>query len=173
MATATLIPVSEYLRTTYRPDCDYIDGELKERNVGEQPHGNLQIILGAIFQNNRVIWGVRPLGDTRLQVKPTRYRIPDLMVLRNTDPKDPIIAFVPLLCIEILSKDDRLNEIQERVDDYAEMGVRDIWVINPWKRIGYSATVAGFASPDDGVLRVAGTEIAVELSEIFRQLDEF
>ena len=25
-----LIPVSEYLNTTYRPDRDYIDGEVKE-----------------------------------------------------------------------------------------------------------------------------------------------
>ncbi len=173
MATATLIPISEYLNTTYRPDRDYIDGELKERNVGEQPHGNLQIILGTIFQNNRVEWGVRPLGDTRLQVKPTRYRIPDLMVLRNTDPKDPIIAFVPILCVEILSKDDRLNEIQERVDDYAEMGVRNIWVINPWKRVGYHAASTGFVKPDDGVLRVTGTPIAIELGDIFDQLDEF
>lgn len=39
MATMAHISVSEYLRTTYRPDCDYIDGDVKERNVGEQPHG--------------------------------------------------------------------------------------------------------------------------------------
>ena len=35
MATAILIPVSEYLASVYRPDCDYIEGELVERNVGE------------------------------------------------------------------------------------------------------------------------------------------
>ncbi len=34
MATAVHIPLSEYLQTTYRPDRDYIDGELKERNPG-------------------------------------------------------------------------------------------------------------------------------------------
>jgi Uma2 family endonuclease len=173
MAAAVHIPVSEYLRTTYRPDRDYVDGELKERNVGEQPHGNLQIILGTIFQNNRTTWGVRPLGDTRLQVSPTRYRIPDLMVLRNTDPKDPIISFVPLLCVEILSKDDTLHEIQERIDDYAGMGVKDNWVVDPWKRIGYHASTSGLTQPDDGILRVAGTAIAVSLTDIFAQLDEF
>jgi hypothetical protein len=42
MATAALIPVSEYLATTYRPACDYIDGEVKERNVGRQFHAALQ-----------------------------------------------------------------------------------------------------------------------------------
>jgi len=173
MPTAPFIPVSEYLRTTYRPDRDYIDGELKERNVGEHPHGNLQIILGTIFRNNRVAWGVRPLGDTRVQVSPTRFRIPDVSVIRNTDPKDPIIGFAPLLCIEILSKDDRLSEMQERIDDYAAMGVKDSWVIDPWKRVGYFASPRGFIQPEDGVLRIAGTPIAISLADIFAQLDEF
>jgi hypothetical protein len=53
MATSTSIPISEYRQTTYRPDCDYIDGEVKERNVGEQPHGYLQAILAGIFHGNR------------------------------------------------------------------------------------------------------------------------
>ena len=50
MAAATLIPselvpVEEYLRTTYRPDRDFIDGELRERNIGERPHATLQGIF--------------------------------------------------------------------------------------------------------------------------------
>lgn len=173
MATAVHIPVSEYLRTTYRPDRDYVDGELKERHVGEQPHGDLQIILGTIFRNQRLIWGVRPLGDTRLQITPTRYRIPDLMVLRNTDPKDDIVTFAPLLCIEILSKDDRLNEIRERVADYGSVGAKDVWVIDPWKRVAYEQGAGELSQPADGVLRVHGTAIEVSIAEIFRQLDEF
>ena len=172
MATAALIPISEYLQTTYRPDLDYVDGELKERNVGEQPHGDLQMILGTIFRNNRLAWGVRPLGDTRVQVTPTRFRIPDVCVVRNTDPKDPIIRFVPLLCIEILSKDDRLYEMQERINDYAVMGVKDIWVIDPWKRVGYLASAKGFTQPDDGTLRIEGTPVKILLAEIFAELDE-
>jgi len=32
MATpTTLVPLETYLETTYRPDCDWIDGELRER----------------------------------------------------------------------------------------------------------------------------------------------
>ena len=38
MATSSLIPVSEYLSTSYEPDCDYIEGELQERNFGERPN---------------------------------------------------------------------------------------------------------------------------------------
>ena len=45
MAAGKLIFVEEYLKTTYRPDCDYIDGEVLERNVGEFKHGRLQGML--------------------------------------------------------------------------------------------------------------------------------
>ena len=36
MATGTLISVDEYLRTSYSPDKEYVDGILVERNVGEK-----------------------------------------------------------------------------------------------------------------------------------------
>jgi hypothetical protein len=62
VATPVLIPVSEYLNTTYRPDRDYVDGELKERNLGEKPHGLLQGILYIMFQNNRREWGLERIS---------------------------------------------------------------------------------------------------------------
>jgi Uma2 family endonuclease len=173
MATATHIPVSEYLKTTYRPDCDYIDGEVRERNVGEQPHGYIQGILSTIFNVNRNVWGTRPLGDTRLQVTPSRYRIPDVMVLRTTDPRDGIVTWAPLLCIEILSREDRLNEIRQRVADYMSVGATAAWVIDPWRRVAYEETTEGLREPQDGILRVKETAIEVSVADIFAQLDEF
>jgi hypothetical protein len=37
MAMSTSIPLSEYLKTSYRPHCDYVDGEVKGRNVPGTP----------------------------------------------------------------------------------------------------------------------------------------
>lgn len=173
MAAATHISVSEYLRTTYRPDRDYVDGELKERNVGEQPHAHLQSILAGIFQNNRKAWGIRPLTEQRFQITPTRFRIPDVMVLRNTDSKDDIVAFAPLLCVEILSREDRLSEIRERVADYMSVGAKTAWVIDPWRRVAYEESADGLKEPADGMLRVNGTPIEISIEAIFRELDEF
>jgi hypothetical protein len=45
VATATTIPLSEYLETVYRPDGEYVDGALLERNVGEFDHARLQTLL--------------------------------------------------------------------------------------------------------------------------------
>ena len=42
-----IVPVEEYLRTSYDPDMDYVDGVLVERHVGERGHGRLQLLTGA------------------------------------------------------------------------------------------------------------------------------
>jgi Uma2 family endonuclease len=172
MASTTLIPVSEYLSTAYRPDRDYIDGKLRERNLGEQPHAHLQAIFAGIFRENRRTWLVRALTEQRIQTSATHYRVADVCILRSSDPHDPVVRQAPLLCIEILSKGDSLSELQERVDDYQAMGVQNIWVIDPWKRHGYIATTRGFEQPQDGVLAIAGTAIRISLSAVFTELDE-
>ena len=48
MPTGTLISVEEYLATSYRPDCDYVDGRIEERNLGELDHSSLQTAV-AVF----------------------------------------------------------------------------------------------------------------------------
>jgi hypothetical protein len=50
------VTVEEYLQTSYRPDCDYVDGRVEERNVGEFDHGYLQTLLAVLFTNNRDAW---------------------------------------------------------------------------------------------------------------------
>jgi len=42
MGSATLISVEEYLRSSYSPDREYVDGEIVERNLGEKTHGRIQ-----------------------------------------------------------------------------------------------------------------------------------
>ncbi len=172
MPAASLIPVDEYLRTTYRPDCDYIDGHVIGRNAGERPHGRLQVILGALFLTHFDTWKLVPLLAQRVQVSGSRYRVPDICVVRASDPADNIVMVPPLLCIEILSSEDRFSRLQERVNDFAGMGVANIWVLDPWERTAYYASTRGFTQPDDGTLRVNGTPIAIKLADIFAQLDK-
>jgi Uma2 family endonuclease len=172
MATAALIPLSEYLTTTYRPDRDFLEGELLERNMGEQSHARMQMILSRIFDNNRHVWQTRTAPELRVQVRPERFRIPDISVLRRSDPFEEIITKAPLLCIEVLSSSDTLRSIKARVDDYAAMGVAHIWVVDPWSREAYYASPRGFQQPEDAHLRVPNTPIVISLAEVFAELDE-
>lgn len=172
MATATLVSLEEYLSTTYRPDVDFLEGELLERNMGEQPHSRLQGFFAYVFRLNSKEWGFRALPEQRVQVRPERFRIPDIAVIRLSDPADRIIRRPPVVCIEVFSSADTKPEIQERVNDYAAMGVENIWAVNPWQRVGYACSVEGFQQPEDGFLRVPGTPVAISLADIFAELDE-
>ena len=172
MASATLIPVSEYLATTYRPDCDYIDGELQERNLGERPHGMLQFVLAAIFNANRRTWNVVAGTEIRARVGLNRYRIPDVTVLRRSDPVEAITQVAPLVCIEVLSPSDTITRMQERIDDYIQMGVEHIWLIDPMTRKAWTATADGSHHHVEAEFTVPGTPIRVSLAEAFAELDD-
>jgi Uma2 family endonuclease len=171
MATPVLIPVSEYLNKTYRPDCDYIDGEVRERNMGEQQHSRLQLYLGSLFFMNSETWGIRALTEQRVQISDSHYRIADLCILREGDPSDPIVRKAPLLCIEILSRGDTLQEMQQRVDDYLGMGVEYVWVIDPIRREAFLGSRQGFTTPNKDIFSIPETPIKIPVADIFRQLD--
>jgi Putative restriction endonuclease len=88
MATSTSISIAEYLSTSYRPDCDYVDGEVQERNLGEYDHGKVQLVLGVLFYGKRKEWQVRVVTETRVQVKESRFRVPDVCVLAGVAPTE-------------------------------------------------------------------------------------
>ena len=59
--------------------------------------------------------------------------------LRADAPREPTIRHPQLIAIEILSPEDRLSRLQERVDDYLVFGVENIWVIDPESRRVWTA----------------------------------
>ncbi len=164
-STVTAVPLEEYLDTSYRPDCEYLDGEMLERNVGEWDHSRLQTLLSRDLCNRENELGIVVVVEQRVQVKPRRFRVPDIAVLAKP-PAGPIIQEPPLLCIEILSPRDRMQEMQERIDDYLNFGVRYVWVIHPRTRRAFVYTPQGFHEAKDGVLRTENPEICVSLSDL-------
>jgi Uma2 family endonuclease len=172
MASATIIPVSEYLRTSYRPDCDYVDGELQERNVGERPHSLIQFIIAQIFNVHRRDWGVIAAPELRVHVGRDRYRIPDVCVLRRSDPADAVVQKAPLLCIEILSPEDRMSRVLERFADYAQMGAEHLWLIDPISRHAWTVSADGSQQRVHEAFAIEGTPIRIDLAEVFSELDD-
>ncbi len=166
MSTATFVPVSEYLETSYRPDCDYVDGELLERNVGEWDHSRLQMLLSRYLSNREAQWGIIVVPEQRVQVKPTRFRVPDISVLVGPTPAGPILVEPPFLCIEILSPRDRMQEMQERIDDYLRFGVRYVWLIHPRTRRAFVYTPETVMEVKDGILSTDAPPISVPLLEL-------
>jgi Uma2 family endonuclease len=165
------ISVREYLSTSYRPDCDYVDGRVEERNVGEFDHGYLQTLLAVLFTNNREAWGVCAVTDVRMRVTPSHVRVPDVLVVHKDTPKERVLTHPPLIVIEILSPEDRLSRFQDRIDDYVAFGVENIWVLDPERRIARTAASKILHVVESDELTVPGTPIRVVLSELFAELD--
>jgi Uma2 family endonuclease len=168
MSSATQISVSEYLGSTYRPDREYIDGEVLERNVGKWEHARIQWLLALWFGRHEEAWHVIGSTEQRLQVAAQRVRVPDLVVLRP-GPQPDVLTQPPLLVIEILSPDDNYSGLQERCDDYLRMGVETVWIIDPKTRSGRMCLENRWIAGDR--LEVRGTPIYVDLPHLFSQMD--
>ena len=168
MATNLSISLSEYLNTSYKPDREYLDGELRERHVGRWEHARTLALLAAWFAKHENRWGIKGGITQRLQVSTDRIRVPDLVVM-TAGPQPDVLVDPPLLVIEILSPDDSYSDTQERANDYRQMGVETIWIIDPKTRTGRVCTGAQWIEATR--LEVRNTPLFVELANIFRQID--
>jgi Uma2 family endonuclease len=164
MAGAAKVSVEEYLNTTYRPDCDYVDGEVLERNLGEQSHGRLQFDIAVWLGSREQKLHFRALTETRLQVRSDRFRIPDLMLIPPEAAGEEIVKTPPLLCIEIMSRRDTLARIRDRIEEYFAVGVPVCWIIDPRTKHAVCATAGSWTEVTDGVLRAG--DIEMPLSDV-------
>lgn len=168
MSTRTLISVEEYLASSYEPDCDYVDGQLEERNLGERYHARFQARLVIYLSSRFEKEGMEVLPEVRVQVKPTRFRVPDICAAR-ADSDESVLTKPPFLCIEILSSEDGMSRIERRINDYLEMGVSYVWVLDPETKQVYIATpVEGLREVEGKVLRTENPVIELPLDEVLR-----
>jgi Uma2 family endonuclease len=166
MSTAVHISLDEYLNTDYEPDCDYVDGTIEERNVGRKTHSKVRMRLSAWLYARTGEHKQDVLLEQRVQVSPSRVRIPDICLVDQRATGE-VVQQPPALCVEILSPDDRWDRVQYRLTDFLTFGVPTIWIINPYTKEAWIATPEAPVTPvKDGKLRCAGLGLEAELSEI-------
>ena len=176
MATVTVgttrISVEEYLRSVYRPDLDYVDGELEDRNVGEYSHASLQAAILRYFSERRKDWNIRVVQELRMRISTTRYRVPDTSIFSRDLPIEQVFTRPPLVCIEVLSPEDRIKRFQARVQDYFHMGVRAVWILDPLEKTGLDCSSGNFADWHPRThFAVEGTPIRMDLPAVFADVD--
>jgi Uma2 family endonuclease len=159
MADGALMTVEEYLHTSFCPDCDFVDGEVQERLWGEFDHSSTMSETLFYLTTRYPALRKRVLPSLRVRVKATRVRVPDICVLAENAPEEQVVTCPPILCVEILSPEDRMTRFMEKLDDYAEMGVPACWVIDPVARRGWIATPGLLAKATDGNLRSGDLEM--------------
>lgn len=168
MHSSESIAVREYLAASYRPDCDYVDGVVVERNLGERDHAELHGAVFACFYNRRKEWDIHVYPSLKIQVSPTRFRVPDICVVAGDQPDEQFLTTPPFICIEILSPEDRLTIMQRRVEDFLAMGVPYVFILDPRTRRGWRATAGGLLAIAE--IWTEFPEIVVSLDSLFGQL---
>jgi len=162
------VSVDEYMKTTYRPDCDYVDGVLEERNLGEPEHAVVQGALIEWFRAHAKAWEIWVLPEIRLQITPARFRVADVGLSPRSHPINQLKQQPPLAVIEIVSPEDRISRYAERIDDYRSMGIRHIWVVNPQTRRGYDCSTGSWIEAKS--FAIENSPIRVDLSTVFAEL---
>jgi Uma2 family endonuclease len=128
--------------------------------------------LGYWFISHQAEWRVRMMSEVRTLVSKTRVRLPDVCVVPMEGAVDESVRVTPpLLAIEILSPDDRMNRVIERLDDFLAMGVENLWVLDAEERTAYTYTASGLKLVKTTRIEISKSPIYVDLSALFAALD--
>ena len=90
--------------------------------------------------------------------------MPDVCVYVGAEPDEQVFRTPPFLAIEILSKDDRASDLQEKLDDYRDFGIPFVWVIDPRTKRGYTYTLA---EPSQPGLHTKNPDIELPVEKLF------
>ena len=144
----------EYLRSSFEPDAELVDGRLEERPMGEIGHGRWQDAILAWFRGNPG-WDLRALPEVRVQVSAESFRVPDITVLLRDQLGGRIVTEAPVAVIEVLSPEDRRPDLLIKLREYGAMGIRNIFVVDP-ESLSYSVFREGVLRPVRSVETLEG-----------------
>jgi Uma2 family endonuclease len=165
----TAISVEEYLRRSFDgPDREYVDGEVVERAVGDNPHSAVQTQFIEIFAELRKRFPLYARVELRHRVQPTRYRIPDVTVFLGGGPSEDVPSAPPYITIEIISPDDRYTDLLQKLEEYRAWGVGHIWLVDP--RLRKLAVYDGTGLHDVPAFALADFAVEITPAEIFAAL---
>jgi Uma2 family endonuclease len=165
MGTKAALPVADYLRTSF-PDLDkeYRDGELVERSLPDYLHSKTQGLLILLLGALRKTFPVFVCPELRLQVRPGLYRIPDVAVFYPNEPQERVPCTPPLVAIEILSLDDRMADVRNKLAEYRTWGVTHVWLVDPHSKRMYTCDAE---LVEVSILRIPELNIELTPADIF------
>ena len=180
--TRIQLTYEEYLNEPYTLSrFDIVDGEVFMSAGPTRPH---QLVSGNIYRPVHSFVTGRGMGevlyapvDVVVQRDPLRVRQPDLLYVsyENAGILGDRIEGGPDLAVEILSPSNRRSDIEEKLSDYAQVGVKECWLFAPdgrtvetlqldggeWKRLAIRSVGENVET-----MVLLGLELAV--SDIFR-----
>ena len=163
--TSALIPIEQYLHSDYEPDAEYVDGALERRPAGEYDHCTWQQAIEQWFLQHAREWNIRVRCELRVQVSPTRFRVPEVVVFDRTRPVEQILTHPPIAVFEVLSPEDTTSRLLSKLDDYEHMGIQGIFVVDPQRERTFQYK-GGDLLRCPRVVQLTGTQHVVDWTRI-------
>ncbi len=140
VATETRVTPEELLAMPDGKSYELVDGQLVERSVGmESSWVGTQLVtrLDQFCRQNRIGWVFQ--SDTGYQCfshEPSRVRKPDASLVRYGRLPGEILPrgwckIAPDLVVEVVSPNDTVDDLEDKLEDYRKVAVPLIWVIYP------------------------------------------
>ena len=140
----------EYLKLPeVRRRYEIIDGEMV---TAPGPSTEHQVILAQLFFH--LYWFVNEHGlgtvlfaplDVLIEREPLRTRQPDLLFVskERSSILGQIVEGAPDLVVEVLSPGNTRGDMDDRLADYAGLGIRECWLVSPEGRTVEVLSLAG------------------------------
>lgn len=131
--------VETYLHTSFEnPDREHRDGRLVRRSLPDYLHSRVQGVVGVFFAELRPGLPVYPAFSVRLKLRERLYLVPDVAVFYPNEPKERVPSSPPFVAIEILSPDDRMTDVRNKLAEYRQWGVSHVWLVDPHSKRMYT-----------------------------------
>ena len=122
---------------------ELIDGELREMPPTVNWHGEVESNLTTLLHTHIRAHGLGRVscGEILYIVRrnPDRVRAADIVFIRQErvpplEARQHIMEVMLDLVVEILSKNDTIAEVNDKIDDWLGAGVKLLWVVDPFRR---------------------------------------
>jgi Uma2 family endonuclease len=161
--------VEQYLRLSNQTNhlIEFTDGVIEVLPMPTDSHQAIsRWLFLALFAFVQRIGGTVYYAPLRVEVRPGKYREPDLLLLlRASDPRRQEAYWLGAdLVVEIVSPDKPKRDIEEKPRDYAEAHIPEYWIVNPLDETITVLTLMDDSYAEHGIFRRSETATSALLS---------
>ncbi len=121
--------------------CELIDGRIVPMAPTGGEHGLAEFNLGgelrSFVRQHKLGWVMGGEVGIYTRRNPDRVRGADVVFIskeRTPDYPKGFLELAPDLVVEVMSPNDRWQEVHEKIEEYFVMGVQQVWVVEPANR---------------------------------------
>lgn len=170
MATnAVRVSLEEYFRLNIKPECEYIEGELRQKPMGTREHMRLERRLIELLRRYEQQGLGEAIHELSIHFSDRSVLIPDVAFTWPDQPteKHGALDGPPRLCVEILSPSQRPSDLFAKCREFHVRGVAMRWVLDPITRRTWECEAGSEPREISSGGSLHAGEIEIKLTELF------